>query len=209
MSTLAAVTARETAFVSGSGILHGITPGALDGFAVGALATGACCLVVAAFRLRRRSRLSAKDGMWGTGVRRSKVRRDYFAESFDTDPGPANATVTPELFAPEGEALLFPLAPSSELDEIPPYGDRYVPEASVEPFADLADSDVILPGTRSDPDGSNLSGRSSYHSKHRVTSSDADRRPESRGRPRHAAPSARLEPRTSGRTSALPHAART
>ncbi len=247
MSTFAAVTSRETALISSSGILHGITPGALDGFAVGALATAACCLIVAGARLLRRNRLSARDGMWGTGARRSKVRRDYFAESaeqysaedysaeedsaeeyfeesVDADPAPAEAipaatavtsegegdadvAAAPQLFAPEDEALLFSPAATSELNETLAQGDRDNRGASVHPFADVADSDVILPGTRSDLAGRDPSGRSVYHSKHRITSSDADRRLEVGRGPRHAAPSARHATRMSGR-SALPVAAR-
>jgi hypothetical protein len=241
MITLAAVTARETAFISGSGILHGIAPGAIDGFAVGALATGACCLVVAAPRLLHRARLSARDGMWGTGLRRSKVQRDYFAAPVAADPAPveagpvevgplgagmieaglvgaspamtdyavtdsavtstggARSTATAELFAPEAEVLALSPAATGELDEMLADDDPYDPEVIVDPFGAADDNDLFLPGTDTDSADRDHSGRSGYHSKHRVTSSDATRRPEARRQPRHAAPSVGLATRMSGR----------
>ncbi len=282
MSTLAAVTARETAFVFGSGILHGIAPGAIDGFAVGALATGACCLVVAAPRLLHRARLSTRDGMWGTGERRSKVQRDYFATPVDYDPAPdvtdlaatspavtdpamsspavtdpamtSPAVTDPAmtspavtglavtnmrdggpiavLFAPEAEALAsWPIA-AGELYAAPTGGDPFDPVARVDPFGpatsvdpatiidpfgplasvDLLDAvdinDVFLPGTTSDGAGRDQPGRSGHRSKHRMTTSDADRRSEIRRRPRHAAPSVRRANRMTGRLAAVPLEAR-
>jgi hypothetical protein len=253
MITLAAVTARETAFISGSGILHGIAPGAIDGFAVGALATGACCLVVAAPRLLHRTRLSARDGMWGTGWRRSKVQRDYFAAPVDVDPAwveaapapvgastvgastvgastveastveaspaitdyafadsavtssgvasmaEARSTATAELFAPEAEVLAFSPTATCEPDEVLADDDPYDAEMIVDPFGDADGSDLILPGTDTASADRDQSGRSGYRSKHRVTNSDATRRPEARRQPRHAAPSAGLATRMSGR----------
>ncbi len=95
MITFAAVMTRETALMSGSGILHGIAPGAIDGFAAGALAAGACSLVVAAPRLLHRTRRSARDGMWGNGLRRSKVQRDNFATPLDVDVDAPPAAVSP------------------------------------------------------------------------------------------------------------------
>lgn len=206
MITLAAVTVRETALISGTGIFHGFAPGAIDGFAVGALATGACCLVIAAARLLHRARLSAKDGMWGTGARRSKVRRDYFAAPVDADAaadvtGPA---ATAELFAPEAEVLGYPAAVTSDLDELPPDVDVYDPVASDDPFAAADDDDVVLPGTSSDRGGRDQAGRPGHRSKHRITSSDADRRSDARRQPRHAAPSARLATKMSGKFAARP-----
>jgi hypothetical protein len=210
MSTLAAVTVRETALISSAGMFHGFAPGAIDGFAVGALATAACCLVIAAPRLLHRARLSAKDGMWGTGVRRSKVRRDYFAAPVGADvtadvTGPA---ATAELFAPEAEVLGYPTAVTSDLDELPADVDAYDPAASDDPFAAVDDDDVDLPGTRSDRGGREQAGRSGHRSKHRITSSDADRRSDARRQPRHAAPSARLATKMSGKFAALPLVAR-
>lgn len=95
MITFAAVMTRETALMSGSGILHGIAPGAIDGFAAGALAAAACSLVVAAPRLLHRTRRSARDGMWGNGLRRSKVQRDNFATPLDVDVDAPPAAVSP------------------------------------------------------------------------------------------------------------------
>ncbi len=95
MITFAAVMTRETALMSGSGILHGIAPAAIDGFAAGALAAAACSLVVAAPRLLDRTRRSARDGMWGNGLRRSKVQRDNFATPLDVDVDAPPAAVSP------------------------------------------------------------------------------------------------------------------
>jgi hypothetical protein len=243
MSTLASVAARETAFVSGAGMLHGVAPGTLNGLAVGALATGACCLVVVALRLLHRTRLAARDGMWGTGTRRSKVQRDYFATPAEADAGPAEAdiapaeagpapaangpavlapaangpavtsptrtgaTLIPELFAPEAEVLAFPAAAMPRLHEAPAGGNPHGPAASCDPLAAVSAIDVILPGTRSDQAGRDRSGRSGHRSKHRMTSY-AGRRPEARRPPRHAAPSAGLASRMSGRFAAFPLLAR-
>jgi hypothetical protein len=248
MSTLASVAARETAFVSGAGMLHGIAPGTLNGLAVGALATGACCLVVVALRLLHRTRLAARDGMWGTGARRSKVQRDYFATPAEADAAPAEAdiapaeadpapaapgpaalspavpapaangpavtsptrtgpTLIPELFAPEAEVLAFPAAAMPGLHEAPAGGNPHGPAASCDPLAAVPGIDVIVPGTRRDQAGRDRSGRSGHRSKHRMTSY-AGRRPEARRPPRHAAPSAGLASRMSGRFAAFPLLAR-
>jgi hypothetical protein len=205
MSTLAAVAVRETALISGTGMFHGFAPGAIDGFAVGALATGACCLVIAAPRLLHRARLSAKDGMWGTGVRHSKVRRDYFAAPVDADAADvAGPAVTAELFAPEAEVLGYPAPVTSDLDELPADVDACDPAANDDPFASVDGDDAVLPGTSSGRSGRDQAGRSGHRSKHRMTSSDADRRPDGRRQPRHAAPSARLATKVSGKFAALP-----
>jgi hypothetical protein len=230
MSTLAAVAVRETALISGTGMFHGFAPGAIDGFAVGALATGACCLAIAAPRLLHRARLSARDGMWGTGVRRSKVRRDYFAAPVDivapadfvapadivapadfaapveADPAPAvtGPAATAELFAPEAEVLGYPAAATGDRHEASAEGEPSDTEVSEDPFAVVDDEDAILPGTRSEGPDRDQSGRSGHRSKHRITSSDADRRSEPRRQPRHAAPSGRLATRVSGKFAARP-----
>lgn len=85
MSTWAAVAARDAALTSstGTGLLHGVTPGAIDGFAIGALLTGVCFLVLVAPRMLRRSQLRARHGMWAAGMRHARVRRDYFASPGD------------------------------------------------------------------------------------------------------------------------------
>jgi hypothetical protein len=85
MSTWAAVAARDAALTSstGTGLLHGVTPGAIDGFAIGALLTGVCFLVLVAPRMLRRSQLRARHGMWAAGMRHARVRGDYFASPGD------------------------------------------------------------------------------------------------------------------------------
>jgi hypothetical protein len=235
MSTWAAVAAKEAFTTSASaGLLHGFAPGAIDGFAVGALATGVCCLVVAGPRVLRRTRLSARDGVWGStmwtsglriaGVRRSRVQRDYFADpadgdsllAADLDPdGGMSANLTGAAASP---ASLGTLAPEVDLLAAPVAGDVYVapiggnpyaPLASGDPFGADPDDDVVLPGAGTDGDDLDQSGRSGHRSKHRITNSDADRRPDARRNPpRHAAPPAGLANWMSGRLGALPQLVR-
>src|SRR5260370_2122898 len=85
MISWASLAAGEAARTSAAGgrILHFITPGALDGFAVGALLTGVCLLLVVAPRMQRRARLSARDGVWSARMRHARVRPDYFAAPTD------------------------------------------------------------------------------------------------------------------------------
>ncbi len=80
MSTWAAVAATEAVISHGAGPLHGIAPGAIDGFAAGTLLTTACFLVIVTPQMLRRSRLSAREGMWRGGLRRARFWRDYAAE---------------------------------------------------------------------------------------------------------------------------------
>lgn len=195
MSTWAAVAAKEAALTSSAGasLLHGITPGAIDGFAVGALLTGSCFLVVAAPRMLRRTRLSGRDGMWGTGTRRIRARHDYFATPTGSDAAAAD---------PDAAA-------DSDLYVAPVGGNPYAPPTGGDPFTVVADDDIILPGTGSDEASHDESGRSGYRSKHRMASSDAERRADARRTPpRHAAPSAGLVSWMSGRFAASPLAAR-
>src|SRR5580698_1680973 len=103
MSTWAAIAAREAAITTsaGSTALHGIAPSALDGFAVGALLTGVCFLIIIAPRAFRRDRLSARQGMWSGSLRHSRVRPDYYAAAAETySPSPAATYAPAETYAP-------------------------------------------------------------------------------------------------------------
>jgi hypothetical protein len=86
MSAWAAIAAKDTAVTTslGNGILHGISPGTLDGFAVGTMLTGLCFLVIVAPRSLSRSRLSARPSVWPSFLRRPRVQRDYYAAPADT-----------------------------------------------------------------------------------------------------------------------------
>jgi hypothetical protein len=86
MSAWAAIAAKDAAVTTslGNGILHGISPGTLDGFAVGTMLTGLCFLVIVAPRSLSRSRLSARPSVWPSFLRRPRVQRDYYAAPADT-----------------------------------------------------------------------------------------------------------------------------
>jgi hypothetical protein len=101
MSTWAAVAAKGAAATSvGAGI--SFAPGALDGFAVGALLTGLCFLVIIAPQMFRRSRLSARPSMWTASSRHARVRPDYYtAPDFATPELATPELATPELATPE------------------------------------------------------------------------------------------------------------
>lgn len=184
MSAWAAVAAKSAAITSSAGIslLHGITPGALDGFALGALLTGACFLAISVPRLLRRNRLLEGEGTWSR-TRQPRFKRDYFAD-------PADAG-----------------APAADSD--PLGADVDLAASAVDPFAAFADDDVILPGTGGAYLTHEPSGRSGYHSKHRMPGSDIARlADDSRTPPRHAAAPPRLPGSPSGRSAASPIAAR-
>jgi hypothetical protein len=174
MTTWAAVAATEAFISRGASPLPGSAPGTIHAFAAGALLTAACFVViVTAWRLWR-SRLSAREGMWGGGMRRARFRRDYAAEDAEAIVAPADA-------------------------------DSYLIPAGGHPYADEADADVILPGTAGDQLTHDQTGRGSHRSKHRMTGSDNDHRPDApRTAPRHAAPSPGLGSRMSGRFAASP-----
>jgi hypothetical protein len=137
MSTWAAVAVKEVAFTSSAGasLVHGFAPGAIDGFAVGALATGVCCLVIAAPRVLRRTRLTARDGMWGSGLRRGhKPQRDYFATPVDADLGVLDAD--PAL--PEPEPTLFDAEPALFDADLAPAAHLAAPVAAEPSLSSLA-----------------------------------------------------------------------
>lgn len=190
MSAWAAVAAKSAVIMSSADIsLHGITPGALDGFALGALLTGACFLAISVPRLLRRNRLPASEGTFSR-TRQPRFKRDYFANPADTGASPADG----DAFGGDGE-----LAAAAD--------GRWL--AAADPFDAFADDDVILPGTGGAHLTHEPSGRSGYHSKHRMPGSDIARMADdSRTPPRHAAAPPRLPGSPSGRSAAPPIAAR-
>jgi hypothetical protein len=222
MSAWAAVAVKEAAVTTGSGagILHSIAPGALDGFAVGALLTGICFLVIVAPRTLRRSRLSAREGIWSGNTRHVHVRQpDYFAAPADT-----HSQATADMYSPAPAGMYAPaLADTYSLaatdpdfavdagfvNPFAPAGERLVMKAGADPYAVDADDDIVLPGDGDDA-AAQGNGRSGYLSKHRsMGSEESDRRQESRRRqPRHAAPSAGFASRMSARFAVTPLLAR-
>jgi hypothetical protein len=256
MITLAGMAAKEAALTTGAAasLTHGFAP-VVGGFAVGALATGACCLAFAAPRMRRRPRLATRDGMWGTGRRRSRVTRDYYAAPVDVDAPPTNAgDERAEAAVPEAEVapgLGGTFAPEAAVDltgkPVPETAENFSGHPAAEAAADLAGKPVPEPASSlaetfapeaevlAEPGAdaavginryAELADLSSYEpaaidvlavpaatgdlpGKHRITSLDTERRSEARrAAPKHAAPSAGLVSKMSGRLAALPLAAR-
>jgi hypothetical protein len=116
----------------------------------------------------------------------------YAPETFAADPHPASP-FAPDPFAPD------PLAPNFFAED----PDAPDPYAAAEAFGNSDDDDgIVLP----DRDDAQPESRRGYHSKHRMTAPDiSGRRPEvKRRQPRHAAPSARLGTRMSGKLASLP-----
>jgi hypothetical protein len=133
MNAWAAIAAKDVAGTTslGNGILHGISPGALDGFAIGAMLTGLCFLVIVAPRSFRRSRLSAPPGLWLSFIRRSRAERDYYAEPADT------YSLTAE------SEMIFAAAPVADDLE-----DAEAPEAAELGPADVAAAEDLTEGER-------------------------------------------------------------
>jgi hypothetical protein len=213
MSTWAAIAAREAAIAASAGTtaLHGIAPSALDGFAAGALLTGVCFLIVIAPRAFRRDRLSARQGMWLGGLRRSRADTDYYATPAEAySPAVTYPHGSPAETHPYGggvselavattaglvaEEVLLAQADRGHEAFSPAASQDFGGHAGADPYADpfgaSSDDDIVLPGD--DVARDEGSGRG-YRSKHRMTGQDGqDRRPEPRrGPPRHAAPSSR------------------
>jgi hypothetical protein len=228
MSAWAAVAVKEAAITTsaGAGVLHGIAPGALDGFAAGALLTGVCFLVIVAPRTLRRSRLSARESIWSGNTRHVHGKQpDYFATPADThslassdaySPASPGSLASPGTYspAPSDTCSLAATDPDFAVDAgfanpFAPASERLVPKAGADPYAVDPDDDdvVVLPD---DSAAARESGRSGYLSKHRsIGPENSDRRQESRRRqPRHAAPSAGFASRVSARLAVTPMLAR-
>jgi hypothetical protein len=224
MSAWAAIEARDAATTTslGSGILHGISNAALGGFAIGAVLTGLCFLVIVAPRSRGWSRLSARPAaFWPAFLRRPRVERDYYAAPADTYPPDADAYS----LSAESE-MVFAAAPVEDLlDDAPEAAEFVVPEdfpalslsqdyeghAGADPYAietaaELA-AEPLFEGTDVEVDGQSRPESSrGYRSKHRLTDQDpSGRRADGRrSAPRHAAPSARIGGRISSKLAMFP-----
>ena len=150
MSTWAAFAAKGTAMAAttaaGAGASQAIAPGALDGFAAGALLTGMCFLLIVAPRTARRSRLSARRGLWSTAMRRGRERPDYYAEPADThSPAAADVEAAPSAEAPDAGAPApgdvvtpeLPLSFANPALEVfaPAAGQEYAGHAGADPYA--------------------------------------------------------------------------
>jgi hypothetical protein len=138
MSTWAAFAAKGTAMAAttaaGAGASQAIAPGALDGFAAGALLTGMCFLFIVAPRSARRSRLSARRSLWPTAMRHGRVRPDYYAAPADTH-SPAAAEV---------EAAATAEAPDAVVPGAPAPAPAPAPGALVEPELPLSFANPAL-----------------------------------------------------------------
>jgi hypothetical protein len=223
MSAWVAIAAKEAATTTslGSGILHGVSAGALDGFAVGAMLTGLCFLMVVAPRSLGRLRLAASLSLWPSFLRRAPAQRDYYAEPADTYDTPEDPYAAPEetySLSAESE-MIFSSAPvadeadvaseAADFELIEDFGghagaDPYAIETAAalvldpEPVLDLNEAPVE---DQSRPE----SGRG-YRSKHRMTDQESgERRAENRrSAPRHAAPSTRFGSRMSSKLAMFP-----
>jgi hypothetical protein len=129
MSAWAAIAAKDTAATTslGNGILHGISPGALDGFAVGTMLTGLCFLVIVAPRALRQTRLSARPAVWPSFIRGLRVQRDYYAAPGDT----YSLAADTYSLAAESE-MIFAAAPVADAPEATagPEATETAPEAT-------------------------------------------------------------------------------
>ena len=223
MSAWVAIAAKEAATTTslGSGILHGIPAGALDGFAVGAMLTGLCFLMIVAPRSLQRPRLAASMNIWPSFLRRSPAQRDYYAESGETHAGQEDVYSAPEethSLSAESE-MIFSGAPAADdtdtaseaadFELIEDFGghagaDPYAIETGAalvldaEPVLDLNEAPV--------EDQSRPEARRGYRSKHRMTDQESgERRAENRrNAPRHAAPSTRFGGRMSSKLAGFP-----
>src|SRR5215469_8475271 len=87
MSTWAAIAVKGMAVAAttaaGADAARAIAPGALEGFAAGALLTGLCFLVVVAPKTAR-ARLAPRRDAQPTRLRRARMRPDYYAVPADT-----------------------------------------------------------------------------------------------------------------------------
>jgi hypothetical protein len=126
MSTWAAIAAREaaTAASAGTTALHAIAPSALDGFAVGALLTGVCFLIIIAPRAFRRDRLSARQGMWSGSRWHSRVRPDYYATPAETG-----------YYATSAESEFYAAPAEPEFHAAPAGADFYATTAAADSLA--------------------------------------------------------------------------
>jgi hypothetical protein len=222
MSAWVAIAAKEAATTNslGSGILHGIPAGALDGFAAGAMLTGLCFLMIVAPRLLGRPRLAASLSIWPSFRRKSPAQRDYYAEPGETHAGQEDTYAPPDdtySLSAESE-MIFSGAPAgddadsaseaADFELIEDFGghagaDPYAVETAAalvldaEPVLDLNEAPVE---DQSRPE----TGRG-YRSKHRMTDQESgERRPENRrSAPRHAAPSSRFGSRLSGKLATV------
>lgn len=88
--------------IANGGIMRYVTPGALDGFAAGALLSSLILLVVVVPRILRRQRQPAAEGTWSRRIRRRQARPDYFATPVDGGPFAAALSSVAERTALDG-----------------------------------------------------------------------------------------------------------
>lgn len=84
MTTWASATAEQAIhmLIATGGLLRYLTPGAVDGFVLGASLSGLCLLVVVVPRIMHRPGRRAGQ-TWSRGNRHARVRPDYFAAPVD------------------------------------------------------------------------------------------------------------------------------
>lgn len=189
--------ARESA--ASSGIMHYISPGALDGFAIGALLSGLILLVMVP-RLIRRSRSDPAEGLWAYSPGRSRPRRDYFATPADGGQFGAALLAARERAAAadlddfaDADTDAYPAAELTELDGA--VREESAPDGLLsagEPQPDGLRHDDVHLDLGLDDRPSLAANGGSHRSKHRSNKPAMPlwRLDVRRGRPRHAAGSA-------------------
>ena len=223
MSAWVAIAAKEAATTTslGSGILHGVPAGALDGFAAGAMLTGLCFLMIVASRSLGRPRLAASLSIWPSFLRRSPAQRDYYAEPRDTHAGEEDTYALPDdtsSLSAESEMIFSGASIAEDADSTSEAADFELIEdfgghAGADPYAIetaaalVLDAEPVLDLNEAPmEDQSRPETGRGYHSKHRMTDQEpGERRADNRrSAPRHAAPSTRLGSRMSSKLATFP-----
>jgi hypothetical protein len=225
MTTWTAVVARDLVVNSGAGatFLHGIAPGEIDGFAVGALMTGAAFVAISAPKLLRKTRLSARPGLLFGGMRHARVEPDYFAApagvGYFGAPTDAERVADTSGVPEEAEDESYvkaggdPYAAGTQLPAESPYaaGDsEFAAKTATGPFGVGTDDDIVLPGADdADVEVQPEPVRGGYRSRHRMTGQDGpDHKEARRNAPKHAAPSGGFGAWVGSRFAMLPLPAR-
>jgi hypothetical protein len=192
MNTWAAIAAKPAAVATGlgAGLLPAVAPSAIDGFAVGTLLSGACFLLVSKpGRALRRPRLSA-------GQAAEPARNDALAAMAPPSLAqPTSLAQSASLAQPP--SLAQPASLTSAAMAAPVAASYWTATATVDHLT--AEDEVFVP--QPSPPADNVAQPETRIGKHRLVGSDGnERRSETRrAAPRHAAPSAGIANRITGK----------
>jgi hypothetical protein len=225
MTTWTAVVARDLVVNSGAGatFLHGIAPGEIDGFAVGALMTGAAFVAISAPKLLRKTRLSARPSLLVGGMRHARGKPDYFAAPASVGyfgaPTEADRVADTSDVPADADGESCPKAGDNPYANEPQFpaevpraaGDsEFAAKTATGPFGAGTDDDIVLPAADdADVQAQPEPVRGGYRSRHRMTGQDGpDHKEARRNAPKHAAPSGRFGAWVGSRFATLPLPAR-